>query len=176
LTGIHYKPIGVIRTPFHSPAGTPIQPAAALEIVGRVEMIPGVVGGLKDLDGFSHVILIYHFHEAKAACLRPKPFLDSVERGIFATRSPARPNAIGISVVRLLGIGENILRVANVDIVDGTPLLDIKPYVPQFDEADDVKIGWVKDNIGKLGQTRDDGRFWEKTVFLEKPNDETSLK
>ena len=175
MTEIHYKPIGVIRTPFHSPEGTPIQPAAAPGIVGRVEMIPGVVDGLKDLDGFSHVILIYHFHEARAACLRPKPFLDSVERGIFATRSPARPNAIGISVVRLLGIDGNILCVENVDIVDGTPLLDIKPYVPEFDGADDVKIGWVKDNIGKLGQTWDDGRFWDKTVSA-KSNDETTLK
>jgi tRNA (adenine37-N6)-methyltransferase len=175
MTEIHYKPIGVIRTPFHSPEGTPIQPAAAPGIVGRVEMIPGVVDGLKDLGGFSHVILIYHFHEARAACLRPKPFLDRVERGIFATRSPARPNAIGISVVRLLGIDGNTLCVENVDIVDGTPLLDIKPYVPEFDGADDVKIGWVKDNIGKLGQTRDDGRFWDKTVSA-KSNDETTLK
>ena len=90
MTEIRYKPIGVIRTLFRSPEGTPIQPAAARGIVGRVELAPGAVDGLKDLDGFSHVILIYHFHEAKAACLRPKPFLDRVERGVFATRSPAR--------------------------------------------------------------------------------------
>jgi tRNA (adenine37-N6)-methyltransferase len=175
MTEIRYSPIGVIRTPFRSPEGTPIQPAAARGIVGRVEMIPVVVDGLKDLAGFSHIILIYHFHEAKPASLLPIPFLDSMERGMFATRSPARPNAIGISVVRLLGIEGNLLYLENVDIVDGTPLLDIKPYVPQFDGADDVKIGWVKDNIAKLGQIRDDGRFWDKTVS-ETSNDETSLK
>jgi tRNA (adenine37-N6)-methyltransferase len=175
MTEIRYSPIGVIRTPFRSPEGTPIQPAAARGIVGCVEMIPGVVDGLKDLAGFSHLILIYHFHEVKPASLLPIPFLDSIERGIFATRSPARPNAIGISVVRLLGIEGNILYLENVDIIDGTPLLDIKPYVPQFDGAEDVKIGWMKDNIGKLGQTRDDGRFWEKEVSGIS-NDETSLK
>jgi tRNA-Thr(GGU) m(6)t(6)A37 methyltransferase TsaA len=159
MTDIRYKPIGVIRTPFPSPNGVPIQAAAARGIVGRVEMDPGIVDGLTDLEGFSHVILIYHFHEAKAASLRVTPFLDSVERGVFATRSPARPNAIGISVVRLLGIEGNVICVENVDIVDGTPLLDIKPYVPQFDGADDLRIGWLKDNIRKLNHTRDDGRF-----------------
>jgi tRNA-Thr(GGU) m(6)t(6)A37 methyltransferase TsaA len=156
---IRYKPIGIIHTPFRLPEGTPIQPAAAQGVVGRVEMDSGVVDGLKDLDGFSHVILIYHFHKAKAAHLRARPYMDDVERGVFATRSPARPNAIGISVVRLLGIEGNVLIVENVDIVDGTPLLDIKPYVPQFDAADDVRIGWLQDSIEKLGKTRDDGRF-----------------
>jgi tRNA-Thr(GGU) m(6)t(6)A37 methyltransferase TsaA len=175
MTQIHYKPIGVIRTPFHSPEGTPIQPAAAKGIVGRIELDPGYVEGLKDLEGFSHLILIYHFHKARLAYLRSRPYMDDVERGVFATRSPARPNAIGISVVRLLGIEGNILYVENVDIIDGTPLLDIKPYVPEFDGADGVRIGWLKDNIRKLGQTRDDGRFWKKTVS-EKSNDETSLK
>ena len=173
MTEIRYKPIGVIRTPFSSPEGTPIQPAAAQGIVGRVELDPGVVDGLKDLEGFSHVILIYHFHEAKTASLRAKPYMDSVERGVFATRSPARPNAIGISVLRLLGIEGNVLCVENVDIVDGTPLLDIKPYVPQFDGADDVRIGWLKDSIEKLEQTRDDGRFGNKTNSGVS-NDETS--
>lgn len=159
MTQIRYKPIGVIHTPFRSPEGTPIQPAAARGVVGGVEVDPIHAGGLKDLEGFSHVILIYHFHKARLAQLRVKPFLDDVERGVFATRSPVRPNAIGISVVRLLRVEENILYVQNVDIVDGTPLLDIKPYVPQFDGADDVRIGWVKDNIEKLERTRDDGRF-----------------
>jgi len=160
---IRYRPIGFIRTPFASPEGMPIQPAAAKGVVGRVELDPGLADGLKDLDGFSHVILIYHFHRAKPAMLRVKPYMDSVERGVFATRSPARPNAIGISVVRLLGVERNVLRVENVDIVDGTPLLDIKPYVPQFDGAEDVRIGWLQDNVGKLDHTRDDGRFGVET-------------
>lgn len=161
---IRYKPIGVILTPFASPEGVPIQPAGAKGVVGKVELEPGLADGLKDLDGFSHVILIYHFDRAKPATLMVKPFLDNRERGVFATRSPARPNAIGISVVRLLAIEGNVLFVENVDIVDGTPLLDIKPYVPQFDGADDVRIGWVQDNVEKLGHTRDDGRFSDGTT------------
>ena len=167
MTEICYNPIGVIRTPFPSPEGVPIQSAAAQGIVGRVEMDRGVVDGLKDLDGFSHVILIYHFHEAKAACLRAKPYMDGVERGVFATRSPARPNAIGISVVRLLGIEGNVLCVENVDIVDGTPLLDIKPYVPQFDGADDVRIGWLKDNIRKARSYPGRRAVHEKDICAE---------
>ncbi len=161
---IRYRPIGVIRTPFASPEGVPIQPAAAKGVVGRAELDPGLADGLKDLDGFSHVILIYHFDRARPAALKVKPFLDSMERGVFATRSPARPNAIGISVVRLLAIEKNVIYIENVDIVDGTPLLDVKPYVPRFDGAEDVRIGWVQDAIDKLGHTRDDGRFSERTT------------
>ena len=164
---IRYTPIGTIRTPFASPEGVPIQPAAATGVVGRVELDPGLADGLKDLEGFSHVILIYHFHRAKPAGLRVKPFMDTVERGVFATRSPARPNAIGISVVRLLGIEKNVLYVENVDIVDGTPLLDVKPYVPRFDGAEDARIGWLEDNVGKLETTRDDGRFVAKTESVK---------
>jgi tRNA-Thr(GGU) m(6)t(6)A37 methyltransferase TsaA len=164
---IRYRPIGTIRTPFSSPEGVPIQPAAAKGVVGRAELDPGLADGLKDLEGFSHVILIYHFDRARPAALRAKPYMDSVERGVFATRSPSRPNAIGISVVRLLAIEKNVLFVENVDIVDCTPLLDIKPYVPQFDGADDVRIGWLQDNVGKLDHTRDDGRFSERTTAVK---------
>mgnify|MGYP001767817201 CR=1 FL=1 len=164
---IRYRSIGTIRTPFASPEGVPIQPAAAKGVVGRVELDPKLADGLKDLDGFSHVILLYHFDRARPAALRVKPFMDSVERGVFATRSPARPNAIGISVVRLLAIEKNVLFVENVDIVDGTPLLDIKPYVPRFDGAEDVRIGWVQDAIEKLGHTRDDGRFVAKSESVK---------
>ena len=161
---IRYKPIGVIRNPFAAPEGVPIQPAAAKGVVGRAELDPGLADGLSDLDGFSHVILIYHFDRARPSALRVKPFLDSRERGVFATRSPARPNAIGISVVRLLGVEGSVLYIENVDIVDGTPLLDIKPYVPRFDGADDVRIGWVEGAVEKLAQTRDDGRFSERAA------------
>jgi len=164
---IRYRLIGTIRTPFASPEGVPIQPAAAKGVVGRVELDPGLADGLKDLDGFSHVILLYHFDRARPAALRVQPFMDSVERGVFATRSPSRPNAIGISVVRLLAVENNVLYVENVDIVDGTPLLDIKPYVPRFDGAEDVRIGWLEDNVGKLEATRDDGRFVAKTESVK---------
>jgi len=156
---IVYKPIGVIRSPFREPKGTPIQPAAAREVKGRVEVFPEYAEGLADLEGFSHVILIYHFHLSGPARLRVRPYMDDREHGIFATRAPARPNPIGISVVRLLGIEGNVLHIANVDIVDGTFLLDIKPYVPQFDAAADARIGWLEGRIGHLLEAKDDGRF-----------------
>lgn len=154
-----YKPIGLIRTPFKEPRGTPIQPPAAGGVEGTVEVFPEYAPGLSDLEGFSHVILIYHFHLVSAPRLRVRPFMDGREHGVFATRAPARPNPIGLSVVRLLKVEGNVLYVADVDIVDGTPLLDIKPYVPQFDSAQNVRIGWLEGNVRKLPYARDDGRF-----------------
>ena len=154
-----YEAIGVIRSPFREPKGTPIQPPAARGVEGRVELFPEYVDGLKDIEGFSYIVLIYHFHLSGAPRLRVRPYMDERERGVFATRAPARPNPIGLSVVRLLGIEGNVLHVSDVDIVDGTPLLDIKPYVPQFDAAVDVKLGWLESRIRRLPQARDDGRF-----------------
>lgn len=124
-----------------------------------MEVFPEYAPGLSDLEGFSHVILIYHFHLASAPRLRVRPFMDGREHGVFATRAPARPNPIGLSVVRLLKVEGNVLYVAEVDVVDGTPLLDIKPYVPQFDSAQNVRIGWLEGNVCKLPYARDDGRF-----------------
>ena len=156
---IKYKPIGIIRTPFKEPKGVPIQPSAAKGVKGRVEIFPEYSLGLKDIEGFSHIILIYHFHLAKPGKLIVKPFLDNEEHGVFATRAPSRPNPIGISVVRLLHVENNILYVEDVDIVDGTPLLDIKPYVPEFDVRRVERIGWLEGKINKLQEIRDDGRF-----------------
>ena len=156
---IAYKPIGIIRTPFKEPKGVPIQPSAAKGIKGRVEIFPEYSLGLKDIEGFSHIILIYHFHLVKSGKLIVKPFLDNEERGVFATRAPSRPNPIGISVVRLLHVENNVLYVEDVDIVDGTPLLDIKPYVPEFDVRRVERVGWLEGKITKLQETKDDGRF-----------------
>ncbi|MCD6521375.1 tRNA (N6-threonylcarbamoyladenosine(37)-N6)-methyltransferase TrmO [Candidatus Calescamantes bacterium] len=156
-----YKPIGIIYSPFKEPRGTPIQPAGAKGVKGRVEVFPEYAEGLKDIEGFSHIILIYHFHRVKGYKLRVKPFMDDNFHGVFATRAPARPNPIGISVVRLLKVEGNILYVEDLDIVDGTPLLDIKPYVPEFDKREGVKIGWLEKNVYKLSQSRDDERFVE---------------
>ena len=156
---ITYVPIGVIRAPFLEPKESPIQPAAARGVEGRVIVFREYAEGLADLGGFSHVILIYHFHLSGVPRLRVQPYMDDRERGVFATRAPARPNPIGLSVVRLLGIEGNILHVADVDIVDGTPLLDIKPYVPEFDAVPEARIGWLEKRIGRLPQARDDGRF-----------------
>ncbi len=156
---ICYRPIGIIHSPFREPKDVPIQPSAAKGVIGRVEVFPEFVEGLKDLESFSHIILIYHFHKVRVKKLLVKPFLDEREHGVFATRAPGRPNPIGISVVKLLKIEKNILTVDEVDIIDGTPLLDIKPYVPEFDVRNNVKIGWLEKNVQKLLLVKDDGRF-----------------
>jgi tRNA-Thr(GGU) m(6)t(6)A37 methyltransferase TsaA len=159
MNNITYKPIGVIHSPFKEPRGTPIQPPGARGIEGRVELFPEYVEGLKDLDGFSHVILVYHFHRAKRPSLLMKPFMDDQPHGIFAIRAPSRPNPIGISVVRLVRIENNVLHIEDVDIIDGTPLLDIKPYVPEFDPQQVEKRGWLEKNVPKVSTAKDDGRF-----------------
>ncbi|MBW7957043.1 MAG: tRNA (N6-threonylcarbamoyladenosine(37)-N6)-methyltransferase TrmO [Deltaproteobacteria bacterium] len=163
---IVYRPIGVIHSPFKEPKGTPIQPVAASGVRGTVELFSGYAEGLKDLDGFSHVMLIYHFHMSADFSLLVRPFLDDTPRGLFSTRAPARPNSIGVSVVDLDGIDGATLLVRNVDIVDGTPLLDIKPYVPEFDSPEAKRIGWLEDKVGKSAPARDDGRFAIKKAGL----------
>lgn len=158
----HFKSIGVINTPFENAAGTPIQPAASKEAVGVITIDPLYNAALKDLDGFSHIILIYVFDRTSAAKLTVKPFMDDSEHGVFATRAPARPNPIGISVVRLLRMEQNQLFVSGVDMLNNTPLLDIKPYVPQFDPGKADRIGWLESNITRLDSTKDDGRFTQE--------------
>lgn len=152
-------PIGIIHSPFKKPKGTPIQPAAAKRAKGIIEIFPKYAEGLKDIKGFSHIILIYHFNLSRKRTLKIKPFMDSNEHGVFATRAPSRPNPIGISTVRLVDVDRNIIHVRDIDIIDGTPLLDIKPYVPEFDAIKTEKIGWLGRNIHKLPASKDDGRF-----------------
>ncbi len=156
---IIYKPIGIIRSRFKEPKGTPIQPEGAMGIDGRVEVFREYVEGLLDVDGFSHLILLYHFHLSKEPCLTARPFMDDHVHGIFAIRGPSRPNPIGISIVRLLRIEENILHIQDVDIVDKTPLLDIKPYVPEFDIRAVERTGWLETKVHEISTSRDDGRF-----------------
>jgi len=160
---IRYKPIGVIHSPFKEPEGTPIQSTVAKDINGSVEVFPEYVGGLKDLEGFSHIILIYHFHLSRKSSLEVKPYMDERTHGVFATRAPSRPNPIGISIVRLIKIKKNILQIRDVDILDGTPLLDIKPYVPEFDTRDIKRTGWLEKRLHRLSISKDDGRFTLKT-------------
>lgn len=161
MNEIKYKPIGIIHSPFKKPTGTPIQPAAGKSINGTVEVFPEYAEGLKDLEGFSHIILIYHLHLSKGWCLKVKPFMDNELRGVFATRAPSRPNPIGLSVVHLVRIEKNILYIQDLDIVDKTPLLDIKPYVPEFETKEVKKLGWLEKNIHKLPSSAGlaDGRF-----------------
>ena len=161
MDSIEYRPIGIVHSPFRDPKGTPIQARSDKGTEAKVEVFREYSEGLADLDGFSHAILILHFHLSKKAGLKQKPFLDDLERGIFSIRSPSRPNPIGISVVRILGIDDNIVTIRGIDIIDGTPLLDIKPYVPEFDAFRVERIGWLEGKIGKLSETKDDGRFSE---------------
>ena len=156
---IIYKPIGIIHSPFKEQKGTPIQPSSGKGIKATIEIFPEYIQGLQDLEGFSHIILIYHFHLSKTVSLLSKPFMDDKPHGIFAIRGPSRPNPIGISIVRLIKVKNNILDIEDIDIIDKTPLLDIKPYVPEFDYRKEIKIGWLTNNINKLPQSKDDGRF-----------------
>lgn len=144
MSELRVEPIGVIETPFPAAERTPIQPSRANGARGRVRIHQRLSDGLRDLAGFERIWLIYWLHKQKAAALRVTPFLDPEERGVFATRAPARPNAIGISAVRLMGIEDGVLEVADVDMLDGTPLLDIKPYVPEFDSYPDSRAGWFE--------------------------------
>ena len=137
----------------------PIQPTGAAGIRGTIELDPEYAGGLKDLDGFSHIILIYHFHLSTGFSLMVKPFLDDMLRGLFSTRAPRRPNPIGISIVRLVKVEGHTLHIENVDIVDGTPLLDIKPYVPKLDGIKAERTGWLSEKAVKARKAKADDRF-----------------
>jgi len=156
---IKFQPIGIIHSPHKTPDGTPIQPTGARGIEGKIEIFPEYTDGLSDLAGFSHIFILYHFHLSRKYSLKVKPFLDDQKRGLFATRAPSRPNPIGLSVVRLVDIKNGNLHVQDVDVVDGTPLLDIKPFVPEFDVRQVVKFGWIGEKTGKVRGVVDDGRF-----------------
>jgi tRNA-Thr(GGU) m(6)t(6)A37 methyltransferase TsaA len=156
---IVYQPIGTIHSPFQTIQGMPIQPAGAKGIAGTIEIKQEYVDGLQDIEGFSHIILIYHFHLSKGYSLKVKPFLDENLRGVFATRAPRRPNHIGISVVKLVRVEGTILHIEDIDIVDGTPLLDIKPYVPEFEVRKGVQTGWLAEKADKSHGMKSDGRF-----------------
>lgn len=153
------KPIGTIHSPFTETQGMPIQPAGARDARGTIEVWPEYRAGLADLDGFSHIVLLYHFHRSEGFKLRVVPFMDTVERGLFATRAPRRPNPIGLSVVELEKVEGGVLHIRGVDILDGTPLLDIKPWVPAFDQPTEVRTGWLEQAAGGVEKASADDRF-----------------
>jgi tRNA-Thr(GGU) m(6)t(6)A37 methyltransferase TsaA len=159
LDSLVCRPIGIIHTPFKELENMPIQPSGAAGIRGTAELFPEFAEGLKDLDGFSHIVLLYRFHESRGYKLMVTPFLDSEPRGVFATRAPKRPNPIGLSIVILVQIRGSSLEIENVDILDGTPLLDIKPYVPEFDHQENCRIGWLEQARGKVRSKKSDKRF-----------------
>ena len=157
---MHLSPIGTIQTPFNDRNGMPIQPTGAIDVKGQLIIKPEYKEGLSDIEGFSHLILLYHFHESDGFDLMVTPFMDTVQRGLFSTRAPRRPNPIGISIVRLVSREENILHVADIDVLNNTPLIDIKPYVPGFDaKTENVRSGWLETNQTKARTMTSDDRF-----------------
>lgn len=154
---IEMTPIGYVRSPFEDPKGIPIQTRGGDDFVGEVEVLDQYAEGLEDLDGFSHIILLTYFHKARGYDLKVTPFLDEVERGVFSTRGPRRPNPIGLHIVRLEKVEGSILRIRGLDMIDGTPVLDIKPYLPH--ECDELRLGWLEGKIHHFGSKLSDGRF-----------------
>lgn len=161
MKSIQFESIGEIHTPFKELEGMPIQPIGAQGVKGEIHIKPEYSEGLKDLKDFSHLNLIYHLHKIDSYKLEVKPFLDTKTHGIFATILPKRPNPIGLSVVKLDEVKNNIVYVSNVDILDKTPILDIKPYVPQLyeDTIDDLKIGWFETKHKDAKNKKADDRF-----------------
>ena len=159
---INLQQIATIRSPFCSLENMPVQPRGAKDTCATIEFKKEFQDGLKDLDGFSHVYLIYYFHKIKEPKLQVVPFNDKTNtlRGVFSTRTPMHPNFIGLSIVELVSIKNNIVTIKGVDILDGTPLLDIKPYIENFDKIDGVtKSGWMKSTSNEVSAKRSDDRF-----------------
>ncbi len=159
MNKVEYHPIGYIKSPIVSPQDAPIQPTGARDITGQIVIDEQYSAGLQDLAGFSHIIVLYHLHKHKPYKLVCKPFLDDVEHGVFAIRAPNRPNPIGLSVVRLTKIVDNVVYISDVDMIDGTPVLDIKPYVPKFDAYPEAKVGWLEQKAAKSEHYKSDNRF-----------------
>ncbi|MEJ2054131.1 MAG: tRNA (N6-threonylcarbamoyladenosine(37)-N6)-methyltransferase TrmO [Calditrichaceae bacterium] len=159
MTNIIYEPIGIIHTPFKQAEGMPIQPSAARGIKGQIIIDEQYVDGLSDLDGFSHIYLLFHLHLSKSFTLKVVPFLDDQNRGVFATRAPKRPNPIGLSVVKLIQIKNNIIEIENIDMIDGTPLLDIKPFVKEMEAVEEYRTGWLSQHNKEIDTKKADNRF-----------------
>ncbi|HOP62680.1 MAG TPA: tRNA (N6-threonylcarbamoyladenosine(37)-N6)-methyltransferase TrmO [Spirochaetota bacterium] len=153
------RPVGEIHTPFKTVENMPVQPSAGREVEAEIEIYPEFAEGLSDIEGFSHIYVIFYLNRVKNHKLRVIPFLDTVEHGIFATRSPARPNPVGLSVAELVEVKGNILRIRGVDMLDGSPVIDIKPFVPDFDHCENVKRGWFEGKAEMAVQIRSDDRF-----------------
>ncbi len=156
---IQFKQIGVIHSPFTCLENMPIQPPLSNNAMGKIEIFPEYLEGLRDLEGFSHIVLLYHFHKADVPRLTLAPFLDQQEHGIFATCAPVRPNAIGLSIVELVSREKNILTIKNLDMLDGTPLIDIKPYIEKFHHPLHSKTGWLEGKEDRFETTKSDSRF-----------------
>ncbi|MFO7843863.1 MAG: tRNA (N6-threonylcarbamoyladenosine(37)-N6)-methyltransferase TrmO [Bacteroidales bacterium] len=156
---LNFQAIGIIKSPFKTTEEMPIQPTGGRGVKGIIEVLEQYAEGLEDLEGFSHIIVLYHFHQTKKYELKVVPFMDKALRGIFATRAPKRPNPIGFSVVRLNRVENNILYIEDVDMLDGTPVLDIKPYIPDVDSPTVERLGWLEGISDKMKHKKSDDRF-----------------
>ena len=148
MMNFELRQIGIIHSPYNTKEEIPIQAYRSDEL-GEIEIFKEYENGLKDIEGFSHIIIVYIFHKSEEYSLQVSPYLDTDLRGLFATRHPNRPNPIGISTVRLLSRKGNILKIKGMDVLDGTPLIDIKPYVPRFDDRGEVRYGWLEEKLRK---------------------------
>jgi tRNA-Thr(GGU) m(6)t(6)A37 methyltransferase TsaA len=161
-------PIGVIHSPFQHATGTPLQPFCAKGVQGSIEVYEPFVEGLRDLEGFERIWVVFWCHRASAAKLTVTPYRDSVAHGLFATRAPARPNPIGLSTVRLRKVAGNMVQVEELDILDGTPVLDIKPYVSQYDSYPAQRCGWLENGTVRRDIVQADDRF-ERASAARRP-------
>jgi len=159
ISAITLRPLGVIRSPFRSVVGMPIQTVGAPHERASLQVFEEFAQGLRDIEGFEYLILLTHLHEVEKEKLQVVPFMDDTPRGVFATRAPARPNRIGLSIVRLLSVDGTTLHFEGNDMLDGTPVIDIKPYVPQLDVRETARIGWFEKRVQKVAQTRSDDRM-----------------
>lgn len=159
MDSVLFSPVGVVHSLHKELAGMPVQPPSAAGIAGEIEIFPEFAEGLLDIEGFSRIMVFYHLHRSAGPLLSAIPFLDTVPHGVFASRIPRRPNPLGFSVVRLLSRDRNILKIADVDILDGTPVLDIKPYVPEFDSYPNESSGWFAGKLDDMSSKRSDDRF-----------------
>lgn len=159
-----FSPIGCIASPYRSLRGMPVQPAGAADILSTVHVNAEYEAGLDGLDGFSHIYLIYQFHQSEGYALNVMPFLDNQVHGVFATRAPRRPNPIGLSIVELVSVFGNAITVKGADLLNGTPILDIKPYAGKFDRIENTRDGWLENTTQEVGQCRSDDRFLEARI------------
>ena len=155
---VTYRPVGIIHSPFKQTTGVPRQSAGAANINGTIEIFDDYSEGLKDLDGFSHIVVIFHLHMVTRSSLKACPPWDGKEHGVFATRSPHRPNPVGVSVVRLERVVQNILHISGIDMVDGSPVLDIKPYVPELNPAGNIRTGWLAGKVEAMNKSKSGDR------------------
>ncbi|AQQ08552.1 S-adenosyl-L-methionine-binding protein [Sedimentisphaera cyanobacteriorum] len=155
---IEYRPIGKIHTQFKDGTGVPRQAAGASELAGRIEIFDEYVAGLEDLEEFSHIVVVFHLHKASKPSLKAHPPWEGRRHGVFATRSPYRPNPIGLSVVRLIRIEGGNLHIAGIDMADGSPVLDIKPYVPELNPSVDIRLGWLEGKVNGMNKSKSGDR------------------